>query len=225
MVQAIAVDDEPVALDIIRRHTAGIPYLNLLATFTDARAGFDFMAANRVDLIFLDIQMPGMNGLDLARRLSPEVQVVFVTAHADYAIDGFELAATDFLLKPINQERLVKATSLVLRRAEQKGTPQSIFIKDGYNLVRIDLARLLYVRADDNYLNFIESSRYTLSRMKMNDLEKKMPSNFQRVHKSYLVNLDAIEGLQNNRILIGKVEIPVSRSVLPELKAKLSASS
>lgn len=224
MLQAIAIDDEPVALDIIRRHTADISHLNLLATFTDAQEGFDFARSNQIDLIFLDIQMPGMNGLDLARRLPPEVQVIFVSAHADYAIDGFELAATDFLLKPINPERLTKATSLAFRRVEQ-GKPQSIFIKDGYNLVRIDLARLLYVRADDNYLNFVESSRYTLSRMKMNDLEKKMPSNFQRVHKSYLVNLDAIESLQNNRILIGKAEIPVSRSLLAALRAKLSTSS
>jgi two-component system, LytTR family, response regulator len=229
MINAIAVDDEPVALDVLRLHARTMPELSMLGYFDSAQRALDFMRGHSVDLVFLDINMPGMNGLDFAKQIDPAIQLIFSTAYADYAIHGFELSITDFLLKPISLQRFQKACSLAQNRSEQKDYVASrqevIFLKDGYDLVRISLSGLMYIKADDNYLSFVERDKYTLTRMTMAEAMQKLnPDIFARVHKSYIVNLDFITKLEFNKILMGKTEIPVSKALLPGLRSRLSGT-
>lgn len=227
MINAIAIDDEPVALDVIRMHAGKAGSVNIVAVFHTAREGLAFLEKNKVHLVFLDIQMPGINGLEFARLIDPSIQLVFTTAHANYAMDGFDLAVTDFLLKPFTYERFLQACALVQRRLEQAtgdvNSPAVMFVKEGYNLVRVNVEALMYVKADDNYVTFVEKDKYTLSRMRMSEVLEKLPSNkFIRVHKSYIVNLDWVVRIESNKVLIAKARIPVSRSMLDELKGKMN---
>lgn len=221
MLQAIAVDDETMALDILRHHAEGLSYLSLHHFFNVGMDALDFIKTNPVDLVFLDINMPGLNGLDFVKLLPSSVQVVFVTAHSNYAIDGFNLAVTDFLLKPISRQRFEQACSLALARSSQNRQEDAIFVKDGHQLVRINFDDLLYVKADDNYLSFVERKRYTLSRMKMSELAERVPKRFLRIHKSYLINLDKVDRIESGKVIIGSSEIPVARSVFRSLRSKL----
>lgn len=228
MIRAIAIDDEPVALDVIRMHAGMVPEIRLYGLFDNAAEALLFIKSQQVDLVFLDINMPGMNGLDFAGLVPPGIQLIFTTAHTDYAIHGFDLAITDFLLKPISLQRFQKACELVQRRSfavEDSPKHAVVFIKDGYDLVRINIADLIYIRADDNYLSFVEKEKYTLSRMTMNEALSLLPAQlFCKVHKSYIVNLDSIEKISEHKIILRskKEVIPVSRSMLPLLKIAMS---
>lgn len=227
MINAIAIDDEPVALDIIRMHAGKAKLVNLVAVFGTAREGLAFLGKNKVQLVFLDVQMPGINGLEFARLVDPDIQLVFTTAYANYALNGFDLAITDFLLKPISFERFRQTCVLVQKRLEQvAGDSDSwavLFVKDGHNLVRLHVAALMYIKADDNYVTFVEKDKHTLSRMTMSEVLEKLPLNkFLRVHKSYIVNLDYVVKVESAKILIAKAAIPVSRSMLNELKGKIN---
>jgi DNA-binding LytR/AlgR family response regulator len=227
MISAIAIDDEPVALDIIRMHAAKVPFIELKQTFTSARAALNYLAAESVELIFLDINMPDIGGLEFAALVSPQTQLIFTTAHTDYAVAGFDLAITDFLLKPFNYNRFLKACSQAQNRGKnrQEDTAQnsdSLFVKDGYNWVRIELKGLLYIKSEDNYAGLVEEHRCTLVRMTLQELLSKLSGkNFLRVHKSYVVNTDHIQKLEKNKLLINGIKIPVSRFFMDELKRYL----
>ncbi|RFZ82346.1 DNA-binding response regulator [Mucilaginibacter terrenus] len=224
MIDAIAIDDEPVALDIIRMHTEKIPFVNLQNTFGSATAALTFLQENTgVSLIFLDINMPGMSGLEFAALAPAGVQIIFTTAHADYAVAGFDMAITDFLLKPINYNRFLQACTLALNRAENKVKPDNniLFVKDGYKFVKIDLAKLLYVKAHDNYLNLVEPDKQTLVRMTLQELSRKLPSSFAKVHKSYVVNTVLIDHLESHQLTIAGIKIPIAKTFLEDLKKKL----
>jgi two-component system LytT family response regulator len=227
MIRAIAIDDEPVALDIIRRHATMIPSMDMRGLFANATDALSFMASEALDLVFVDINMPGMSGLEFARQVPAEVQLVFTTGHSDYAIDGFELAITDFLLKPISLQRFSRACKLVEDRLEissySKEQEAVLYVRNGHDLVKVRIKDLMYIKADNNYLVFVEKDRYTLSRMTVGEALKKLPpGQFCRVHKSYVVNLRYVEKVQSERIIIGKAYIPVSRSKLQELRQKLT---
>lgn len=221
MLQAIAVDDENMALEILRRHAEGLPYLRLDHFFNAGQEALDFIKTNPVNLVFLDINMPGINGLEFVKMLDASVQVVFVTAHSNYAINGFDLAVTDFLLKPISKERFEQACALALSRSSVARQEDAIFVKDGHQLVRVNFDDLLYIKADDNYLSFVEKNKYTLSRMKMTGLAERLPKRFLRVHKSYIVNLDKVDRIESGKVILGNIKIPVARSISPTLRAQL----
>src|SRR5258708_16737058 len=169
MIRAIAIDDEPIALDVLRSHAGKIPFLNLQATFVNTTNALDFLCKNDVDMVFLDIRMPDISGLDFAATVPKSVRIVFTTAYHEYAVNGFDIAATDYLLKPISLSRLLQACTLVRERMGagigQDRTNQNLFVKDGYNLVKIDLDKITYIEAEDNYLSIYEGEKRTLTRM------------------------------------------------------------
>lgn len=218
MMKAIAVDDEPVALDIINTHAKKVPFIISLVTFLSATEAFAYIRKESVDLIFLDISMPDLSGLEFAAMLKRHPQVVFTTAYAEHALKGFELAATDYLLKPINFNRFFQACQLAQSRMQmpnnQKESEQeeNLFVKDGYNWISIRLSDLLYVRGEDNYVNLFESTKCTLTRMTLTELCDKLPKDkFLRVHKSYIVAISKIERIEKHQIIIGDAKIPLSR--------------
>lgn len=230
MIKAVAIDDEPVALDIIRFQAAKVPFVELSQTFTSARAALDHLSKeDAVDLIFLDINMPDMGGLEFAALVDPRMQIIFTTAHPQHAVTGYELAITDFLLKPINFERFLKACQRAQQNLSGRITEipvnprKSLFVKDGYNWVRIFVADILYVKGEDNYLQIVEQTRKTLIRMTMQELlDKAADDTLIRVHKSYLVNICRIQKLEANQLFIEGFEIPVSKSFAGSIKEKLS---
>ena len=169
MLKAIALDDEPMALEVIKAHANKISFLELQATFVSAKEALEYLKTNPVDLIFLDINMPDITGLDFSQLLPKETAVVFVTAYSQYAVDAFNLNAADYLVKPIELTRFMKACQKVYENAQNaKGEEVDLsylFVKEGYDLVRIVVDDLLYVQSEGNYLTFKEKHRKTLTRM------------------------------------------------------------
>ena len=190
MINTIAVDDEPVALDIIRMHAAKVKFIDLKQEFHNAKAALNYLTNERVDLIFMDINMPGINGLECAALISSNTQIIFTTAHVKHALTGFDLAITDFLLKPINYTRFLQACHQAESRIAIPSNPDKefLFVKDGYKWINIKFTNLLYIKGEDNYLNLTEAGKQTLVRMTMPELMNKLPENFIKVHKSYIVN-------------------------------------
>ena len=227
MINAIAIDDEPIALDVLKAHAAKIPFVNLLAVFTSATEALAHLQTQPVDLVFLDIQMPDITGIDFAALLPPTTQVVFTTAYQQYAVQGFEIAATDYLLKPINFARLTQACNRVSKKIAgmdiQYGAANILFVKDGYNLVKINVDKITYIKAADNYLSIYEGEKRTLARMTFAELLQKLPAaQFLRIHKSYVVALAKIEKVERSGLLVNGMKIPVSGKFRDDLMKRLN---
>jgi len=230
MIKAIAIDDEPVALSIIEMHTQKVPFINLQGIFSSARAALDYLAKENVDLIFLDINMPDIGGLEFAALVDPAIQIVFTTAHSQHAVKGFDIDIADFLLKPITYPRFLQACERVQKNIgknegkEPEPQKESLFVKDGYNWVRIFIGDLLYVKAEDNYVSLMEANRQTLVRMTVQEFLNKVPADsFIRCHKSYAVNVAHVERLQSNCLLINGETIPISKTFAGEIKKLLTS--
>lgn len=228
MITAIAIDDEPIALDILREHAGKVPFVNLQASFQSAAKAQAFLEQESVQLVFADINMPDMSGLEFAERLHGKALVIFTTAHPEFAINGFELAATDYLLKPIPFNRFLKACQLAKDRlslspSRHEESGRSLFIKDGYNWVKINLEDLLYAKAEDNYVALYEAEKTTLTRMTLAKLIGKLPAGqFIQVHKSFVVALSKIQQIEKNQLTVSGKKIPVSDRFKEELVRKLN---
>jgi two-component system, LytTR family, response regulator len=212
MIRAIAVDDEPVALDVIRNHAEKVPFLKLDATFSGAGDAFSYLKEHSADLVFLDIAMPGLSGLEFAEVIKQELQVVFITAYPEHALKGFELAVTDYLLKPVNFSRFLQscqlAESRMLSRSEQ---PELLFVKDGYNWLPVKFSELLYIKGEDNYVSLFLKDKRIITRTTLTELQDKLPAmNFLRIHRSYIISLSQIEKIEKHQVTIGDTAIPLS---------------
>jgi len=224
MITAIAIDDEPVALDIISRHAEKVPFVELKKTFISATEALAYVTKESVDLVFLDINMPDISGLEVAGLLGRELQIIFTTAHLEYAVNGFDMAIADFLLKPINYSRFLQACMQVQKKMEagEGNRSESLFVKDGYNWVKIRFDELQYIKAEDNYCSLFCADKRIMTRMTLQELAEKLPANkFSRVHKSYMVNVAAVEKLENHQLLINGICVPVSQSYRDVLKGHL----
>lgn len=227
MISAIAIDDEPIALDVIKTHAASIPFVDLKATFLSATEALGWLQKNRADLVLLDIRMPDLTGIEFASLIPKTVHVVFTTAYPEYAAKGFDLAATDYLLKPVSLSRMLQACTLVKERISagksQFESSQSLFVKDGYNLVKINLPEINYIEAGDNYLSIYEGEKRTLTRMTLTEMLDKLPAaTFQKVHKSYIVAVNKIDKIERSHLLIGNVKIPVPVNLKDALMRKVN---
>lgn len=221
---AIALDDEPAALEIIARHASKVPFLELKATFYSAAEALAYLAEHSVEVVFLDIKMPDMLGTDFARLLQRhKTQVVFVTAYPDYAVEGFALQALDYLLKPLDFGRFLQTCNRVLeQQTRQKGEAASIFVKDGYDWVRVNIDQIQYIQSDTNLLFIYEGQRRICTRMTVADMLELLPSTqFLRVHKSYIVALAAIQKIEKHQLTVGNVAIPLAGSYREVLEKRL----
>ena len=216
MINAIAVDDEPVALDIIKTHAEKVPFINLKGTFLSAMDALAYIKKEPVDLVFLDISMPDISGLEFAEMVKHQTQVIFTTAYPEHALKGFELAATDYLLKPINFARFLQACQLAEGRVKPSAPNQtereSLFVKDGHNWIQIKFNEILYIQGEDNYVSIFEKDKRTLTRITLTELQGKLPNDqFLRVHKSYIVAISKIEKAETHQLTINNFKIPVSK--------------
>lgn len=217
MIKAIAIDDEPVALDIIRMHAQKVPFIVVEAFFLSATEALAYLGNHSIDLVFLDIAMPDISGLALAAMIQPPTQIIFTTAYPDHALKGYELAVTDYLLKPVNLDRFLQSCKLAESRklsALANGHPlnHTLLVKDGQSWVPIKLNNLVYAQAENNYVSLFETGKRTLTRMTLTELQGKLPSQrFMRIHKSYIIALDRIGKIEKHQITVGDITIPLSK--------------
>jgi len=215
MIKCIIVDDEPLALDVLESHIAGFPQLQLVRRCRNALEAFDALHAEQTDLVFLDIQMPSISGIDLIRSLKVPPKVIFTTAYAEYAITGFELDAIDYLLKPVTIERFTKSINklLQLKQPETEAAKNYTYFKVAGNLIKIMHTDLLLVKSVKDYLLLKTKQGNYLTHMTMKNLETLLPAEmFMRVHRSYLVNRQAITLLGRQYLQVGDEKIPVSEN-------------
>ena len=215
------VDDEPLALGLLQSYVEKTPFLKLTGRYANAILAMKELPDNEVDLLFLDIQMPELNGLEFSKMLPARTKVVFTTAFGQYALDGYRVNALDYLLKPISYVDFLEAANKALQWFEMtlsKGSAeekeiQSIFVKSEYKLIQIDLDKILYVEGLKDYVKiYVEDiPRPILSLMNMKAMEQLLPaSRFIRVHRSYIVQKGKIRVIDHGRIVFGKTYIPVS---------------
>jgi DNA-binding LytR/AlgR family response regulator len=213
---AIAIDDEPLALEVVRSHASRVPFVELTATFTDAFQALDHMKKHPVDLLFLDIRMPDINGMDFYNGLSRKPLVVFTTAYSEHAVHSFELDAVDYLLKPFSLARFTKACNKafeVWQWRNQDKQQDYVFLKTGYEQVKVLFDDMLYLVAEGNYINVVLRTGKLLTRMTISDMEQLLPPRqFVRVHRSYIVNKDHIDRIDRHQVTIRNEQIPVSEA-------------
>lgn len=210
MIRAIAIDDEPIALDIIESHANKIPFLELKASFTNAYQALEFLKTNSVDLLFLDVKMPDISGMDFLKSLSKAPLVIFTTAYQEYALESYDFQTVDYLLKPFDFGRFLKAVNKASDRLEQKND-QHLFLKTGYEYVRLEIAQIKYAKAEGNYVKFMTESEQVLSRMTMQQAEDVLlPQGFLKCHRSFLVNRFFINKIEKHQLSIGSEVIPIS---------------
>lgn len=213
------VDDEPLALDLMESYVAKTPFLNLTGKYSSAVQAMKELPERQVDLLFLDIQMPELSGLEYSKMVSPDTRVVFTTAFEQYAIDGYRVNALDYLLKPISYADFLQAANKAVQWFELLQQPKeeitSIFVKSDYKLIQIPLDNILYIEGLKDYIKIYEEGapKPILSLMSMKAIEELLPaSRFMRVHRSFIVQKEKIRVVDRGRIIFGKTYIPVSDS-------------
>ncbi len=221
-IQCIIVDDEPVAREILESHLSKIDTIDVVANCKNALEAFQAVNTYPVDLIFLDINMPDISGLTFAKAVSKEVKVIFTTAYREYAIDGFDLQAVDYLLKPISFPRLFQSISKyigenqkteVLSSKEIEDKPDSIFVRSDRKMIRINFDEILYIESLSDYIKIHLNEKLVLTRETITSIEANLPKNdFLRVHRSFIVAVGKIESYTNEIIELGQKDIPISRS-------------
>lgn len=216
MLKAIAIDDEPIALEVVKSLSSKVPFLDMKGYFTDAFAAIDFLKNEKIDLIFLDIKMPDINGIDWLKSIPKPPMVVFTTAYSEHAVESFELDAVDYLLKPFSLARFLKAANKVYELHRLKNittvTPQQsyIFVKSGYEQYKVALDEILYLQSAGNYVQFILTTQKLLSRLTMNEAEALLPAaSFTRIHRSYVIANSKITRMDKNSIWINDIELPI----------------
>ncbi len=219
MIKAIAIDDEFPALQILEVFCKRVDFINLEKTFNKPTDAIRYINKFPVDLIFLDINMPSVSGIELVKNIKQETRVIFTTAYSDYAVEGFNLEAIDFLLKPFTFERFQQAVNKAQQFLNFQNNPNGqvpgfIYIRADYKLIRIDLNDIILIEGLDDYLKIhLLNQKPIVARMTIKNMIEKLPaSNFVRVHRSYVVAFDKIRSTRGKIISIGEEEIPVGSS-------------
>jgi DNA-binding LytR/AlgR family response regulator len=230
MLNVIAIDDEPLALEVIKSLAAQVPFIRLAACFTRAMEAMSYMRQEETDLLFLDIRMPDITGIDFIQALPNPPMVIFTTAYSEHAVQSFELDAVDYLLKPFSLPRFLKACNKAAELDAMKklhpGTPpaaNTIFIKSGYEQVRVTLDEIRYVESTGNYVQFVLADRKIISRLTMNEAAELLPPNaFIRVHRCYLAAKSRITKVDKRTVWLDGTELSVGEAFYPEIEKFLN---
>ncbi len=222
MIKCIAIDDEPLAVKKIAGYIQKIPFLELVAECRSASEAMPIISQNEIQLLFIDINMPDINGMDFVKSLANPPYIVFTTAYSEYAVEGFQVEAVDYLLKPISFGNFLKAANKVKNLIElttnsQKEslstTANHLFVKSEYKLIRIELDDIKYIESQHEYIKiYLINSNAVVTQISMKNIEEQLPSDrFMRVHRSFIVNLARVSVIERNRIVFDdKIYIPIS---------------
>lgn len=221
MIRCIAIDDEPLALDVLEDFIAQVPFLELVKTCQSAVEALELLHHEKIQLIFLDIQMPQISGVQFLKSLEKRPKVIFTTAYSDYALEGFNLDAVDYLLKPFTFERFLKAVNKAYQQIHlkpvdsatpEKNLPQPkeyMFVKSGYDIIKVRYDEIRYIEGLKDYVKIHTNGKTIISLMSMKVLAEELPGNFVRVHRSFIVNFERITLVQKRKVHIQQVEIPI----------------
>jgi two-component system LytT family response regulator len=218
-INCLIVDDEPVALDVLEHYISRVYFLNLVKRCENAIEAMQILEENKIDLLFLDINMPHVNGIQFLNSIKSKPSVIFTTGYKEYAQDGYEYDIIDFLLKPFDFERFLKAVnkanSLIIKTIRQPAKHQKqqqfIFVKADYKLVKINVDDILFIEGLKDYIKIFTRQKLILTLMSMTAIEERLPSDeFFRVHRSYIISLSKIDSISRHRVIIGEKFIPVS---------------
>jgi len=226
MLNAIVIDDEPMALEVIKALTEKVIFVDVKGYYTNSFEALQYLKANPVDLIFLDIRMPDISGIELLKSISNPPMVIFTTAYSEHAVESFELDAVDYILKPFSLARFLKACNKAyeqhrLKRAQLAlpADAESVFIKSGYEQVRVNFDDILFAEANGNYIDFVLENRKITSRLTMNEAEAFLPlSSFIRIHRSYIISKKHIRKASRKSVWVGTHEIPVGSAYAEEIE-------
>ncbi|WP_299780942.1 LytTR family DNA-binding domain-containing protein [uncultured Formosa sp.] len=224
MYKCLIIDDEELARTLLDGYVKKLDFLELCGSFESPLDAMVTLKKETIDVIFLDIQMPDLKGTDFAKLIPAHTKIIFTTAYSDYAIQGFELDALDYLLKPITFERFLKAVNKLKSGTIQLPKPKSeyITVKSGYDLHKIKLEDIIYIESDSEYVVFHLNGRKIMSYQSLKSLEKTLPTSlFLRVHRSYIVNTHKVTGLKSRDLLLNDIMIPVSDSYYDTVKSQL----
>src|SRR5438067_3147728 len=221
-ITCIAIDDEPLALELIREYVGKFPELKIVQTFDDAINGADFLRTHDIDLLFIDINMPDITGVDLVRSLEKKPLTIFTTAYKNFAFEGFELEAIDYLLKPIDFERFTKAVTRAIeffqyKQASKDKLQQSLFVRSEYRMIKIDLDEIEYIEGLEDYIKIhLTNKKSVLTLMTLKSvLDKLYAGKFKGIHRSYIIPVDKVQSILNRKVRLSSgAELPVSNNYL-----------
>lgn len=232
MTRCIIVDDEPLARGLLAGYIEQLPNLSCVAVCQSALQAFSVLHEQEVDLMFLDIQMPGITGLNFLKSIKNPPKVIFTTAYMEHAVEAFELEAIDYLLKPITLERFIKAVQKVSPKKEELTEPISknndnnyIFLKVDKRLVKIDHSEIIYAESLGDYIKVYTAAQIYVTYLTMNKLESLLPAHkFVRIHRSYVINLDHIQYVEGNFVRINNNDLPIGLTYKDGLGQKLRST-
>lgn len=227
----VAIDDEPLALELVRSYVERMPEVQLLGTFEDAISGAEFLLRKHPDLIFLDINMPDISGIELAKALKKKPMIIFTTAYKQFAFDGFELEAVDYLLKPLDFERFSKA---VYKAIDLKGyrtnayTTQDdpvIYVHSEYRMIKIVLKNVEYIESMEDYIKIhLKDDKPVLTLMSLKKVMELLPEQqFKRIHRSYIIPVSRIRSVQNKKVQLSHIVLPIGDSYTEQVKGWLGS--
>lgn len=217
-INCIIVDDEPIARDIIENYIGKLPELSLVKSCKNAIEAYETLYEQTIDLIFLDIQMPTITGIDFLRSLRNPPLIIFTTAYSHFAVEGFELNSVDYLLKPITFERFYQAVERAIEKFSyrtqilhtKRDTPNYVFIKQDTKLLRVDLKEIVYIRAEKDFASICLGTKNILASQHLKIFEQLLPTNqFLRIHRSYIINIEKITAIKGNVAELHNQHIPI----------------
>lgn len=214
LLTCIAIDDEPEALEVLKIHFEKISFVNLEACFTHPLEAIEYLQNHKINFLLLDIRMPDISGIELAKSLQNPPLIIFTTAYPQFAVESYNVDAVDYLVKPIVLDRLLKALLKVRRLAQpnEEARSEFLFLKSGIGQVKINYDEITFLESDGNYVRFVTKNGKHLSRMSLSEMEQGLSSTqFLRIHKSYIINLDQLKTIENNRLFVGDIWLPIGR--------------
>jgi len=228
-IRCLIVDDEPVALDIPKNHISKIDFLEIVQACRNATEAFNSISSSEIDLIFLDINIPGISGIAFAKSINKDIKIIFTTAYREFAIEGFDLHAADYLLKPISYERFLDAVNnfrdiySIKATIDQPGSSADFFfVKIDRKMHKIDFQKILWIESLSDYLKIETTEGTKVTRETISSIEEKLPnSQFLRIHRSYIIAIDKIESYSNEELIIRNNSIPISRTYKEKIIKKL----
>lgn len=237
MIRCLAVDDEPLALELLEDNISKVPFLQLIAACDSVTDAMKVMEKEKIDLIFLDIQMPGLTGLQFIESMTEKPMIILITAYKQYALESYNLDVTDYLVKPVSLDRFIKACNKAKQLFELKSTQNNpnassgnlgyIFVNADYSLVKITLADIIYIEGLKDYIKIhLKSAQHpVVTRMPIKTIEEQLPSSqFIRIHKSYIVSLSYITAIRKSSVFVDSLELPLSdtyRDAISTITGKL----
>lgn len=232
VISCIIVDDEAIAREVIATHLAKSPNVNIVGSFGSAIEAFNCLLEHKIDLIFLDINMPEISGISFAKSINKDIKVIFTTAYRDYAVEGFELQAVDYLLKPISLERLLKAVNHYVELHEQLETSEPpkeaaidfMFVRSERRMVQVGFDTICFVESYSDYIKIHRENDTVVTRQTISAIEAKLPADqFIRIHRSFIVAIKSIKSFTNEEIVVSNQSLSISRSYRKEVLAKLES--